>query len=172
MTNAGPRRHLLLVGGGHAHLHVLLSLAADPMPGAAVTLISPESYATYSGMMPGVLAGLYDLAAAQVDLRALCARAGVRFAEGLGFRPADEVLVALPDRVRGKELVVLVLRPPQQLEGDKSRHLMEVAVAVCPNLLEVLGPLLEDAEAVHGNVHRVLLLSGSKPWKGSCVPAS
>jgi selenide,water dikinase len=86
MTRAAPRRHLLLVGGGHAHLHVLLSLAADPLPGAAVTLISPESYATYSGMVPGALAGLYDLADAQVDLRALCARAGVRFVADQSMR--------------------------------------------------------------------------------------
>lgn len=79
MTRAAPRRRLLLVGGGHAHLHVLWSLAAEPVPAAAVTLVSPESDAIYSGMVPGALAGLYDLADAQIDLRALCSRADVRF---------------------------------------------------------------------------------------------
>jgi selenide,water dikinase len=76
---AGPRRRLVLVGGGHSHLHVLRMLAMEPLAGARATLVSPESYATYSGMVPGTLAGLYDLAQAQVDLRALAARAGVRF---------------------------------------------------------------------------------------------
>lgn len=73
------RRRLVLVGGGHSHLHVLRMLGEAPLEGARVTLISPQAYSTYSGMVPGFLAGLYDLSELQIDLRALCTRAGVRF---------------------------------------------------------------------------------------------
>ncbi len=93
--------HLIVVGGGHAHVHVLKSLAMRPEPGLRVTLVSPHSYATYSGMVPGVLAGQYRLDEAQMDVRALAARAGAAF---------------IPDRVvridpRGRRLE-LAARPP------------------------------------------------------------
>jgi selenide,water dikinase len=73
------RRHLIIAGGGHAHVHVLRSLAMRPEPGLRVTVISPSSYATYSGMVPGVLAGQYGLREAQIDVRALAARARAAF---------------------------------------------------------------------------------------------
>src|SRR5512134_370423 len=72
-------RHLVLVGGGHAHIQVLKSFAMRPEKGARLTLVSPETYATYSGMVPGVLSGQYKAAEAQIDLRSLAARAGAAF---------------------------------------------------------------------------------------------
>ena len=74
-----PRRHLVIVGGGHAHVHVLRSLSMRPEPGLRRIVVSPSSYATYSGMVPGVLAGQYQLQQAQIDVRALAARAGATF---------------------------------------------------------------------------------------------
>jgi len=50
MTEA--RRHLVIVGGGHAHVFVLKSLAMRPEPALRVTVVSPFPYATYSGMVP------------------------------------------------------------------------------------------------------------------------
>lgn len=76
---AGSRRHLVIVGGGHAHVAVLKSLALLPEPAAHVTVVSPGPYATYTGMVPGVLAGQYDPAEAQIDVEALAARANARF---------------------------------------------------------------------------------------------
>ena len=52
-------KRLLLLGGGHAHVHVLRDLAARPVPDAAVTLVSPYSRQLYSGMVPGLIAGHY-----------------------------------------------------------------------------------------------------------------
>jgi selenide,water dikinase len=72
-------RHLVLVGGGHAHIHVLKSLTMRPEKDVRLTLISPETYATYTGMVPGVLSGQYKAAEAQIDLRSLAARAGAAF---------------------------------------------------------------------------------------------
>jgi selenide,water dikinase len=79
VTAPRATRHLLLVGGGHAHVFVLKSLAMRPEPRLRLTMISPSSYATYSGMVPGVLAGQYTLREAQIDVRALAARAQAAF---------------------------------------------------------------------------------------------
>ena len=52
-------KHLVLVGGGHAHLTVLLNLPTYIQKGHKVTLIGPSPYHYYSGMGPGLLSGIY-----------------------------------------------------------------------------------------------------------------
>jgi len=49
----------VLVGGGHAHMTVLLNLQKYVARGHSVTLIGPSSYHYYSGMGPGLLSGIY-----------------------------------------------------------------------------------------------------------------
>jgi NADH dehydrogenase FAD-containing subunit len=53
------RKNLVLVGGGHAHLTVLLNLASYVQRGHRVTIIGPSPYHYYSGMGPGMLSGIY-----------------------------------------------------------------------------------------------------------------
>lgn len=74
-------RRLLLLGGGHAHVQVVRSFAADP-PAADVLLLSDTRLAPYSGMLPGLVAGHYRHEEAHIDLPALCAAARVRFVQG------------------------------------------------------------------------------------------
>jgi NADH dehydrogenase FAD-containing subunit len=52
-------KHLVLVGGGHAHLTVIRELAGIVRRGHRVTLVTPGAYQYYSGMGPGLLAGRY-----------------------------------------------------------------------------------------------------------------
>ncbi|MBY0465789.1 MAG: hypothetical protein K2W33_12690 [Burkholderiales bacterium] len=70
---------LLLLGAGHAHLQVLAQLAANRRSDLDVTLITPWSYQTYSGMTPGFVAGHYPLADCQIDLLPLLREAGARW---------------------------------------------------------------------------------------------
>ena len=74
-------RDLVLVGGGHTHILFLKKFAMNPIEGVRVTLVSPRGSATYSGMIPGYIAGHYDLDAVQINLRALCRFAGADFIE-------------------------------------------------------------------------------------------
>lgn len=71
-------RELLLVGGGHAHLGLLRSLAMRPIPGLRVTLVADELAPIYSGMVPGLIAGLYAPEECVVELPRLTLAAGVR----------------------------------------------------------------------------------------------
>jgi NADH dehydrogenase FAD-containing subunit len=52
-------KDLVLVGGGHDHLTVLLNVARYIERGHRVTVIMPSSYQYYSGMGPGMLSGIY-----------------------------------------------------------------------------------------------------------------
>ena len=74
-------KRLLLIGGGHAHVHVLAALAEAPFAGTVVTLISPYPRQIYSGMLPGWIAGHYDIDDCAIPLDRLAQRAGVRFVQ-------------------------------------------------------------------------------------------
>ena len=70
------KRRLLLVGGGHAHVMVLRRLATFVSKNLDVKLITPGPLHTYSGMVPGVIAGHYAVPEAQINLATLAARSG------------------------------------------------------------------------------------------------
>jgi selenide,water dikinase len=80
VTTKLPRR-LVLAGGGHAQVAVLHSLTMAPIPGSEITLVNPHRETFYSGMLPGVLAGLCPREEATIDVAALAARGRVRFLE-------------------------------------------------------------------------------------------
>ena len=52
-------KHLILVGGGHAHMTVMLNLKDFVERDHRVTLIGPSPHHYYSGMGPGMLSGIY-----------------------------------------------------------------------------------------------------------------
>ncbi len=89
------RQHLILAGGGHSHALLLRRWAMEGPPrGVLITLVSRTGTALYSGMVPGLIAGLFSRREASIDLRRLCDRAGVRFvrAEITGLDPAKREL--------------------------------------------------------------------------------
>ncbi|MEZ5626730.1 MAG: FAD-dependent oxidoreductase [Rhodocyclaceae bacterium] len=70
---------LVLLGGGHAHVHLLDALARAPLPDTEVTLVSPYPRQLYSGMLPGWIAGHYALDELAIALTPLAERAGIRW---------------------------------------------------------------------------------------------
>ena len=88
-------RDIVLIGAGHTNMHIVRMWKMAPIPDARLTLISPFSRATYSGMLPGTLAGLYKPEEMEIDL--------FRFAAPMGIRVIiDEVVSLDPDRRRVK----------------------------------------------------------------------
>ncbi|MEO8104276.1 MAG: FAD-dependent oxidoreductase [Betaproteobacteria bacterium] len=77
-------KKLVLLGGGHAHVHVLKALAETPLAGVEVTLISPYARQVYSGMLPGWVAGHYTIGQCVIPLPPLCRAAGATFIETAG----------------------------------------------------------------------------------------
>lgn len=69
------KKRLVLVGGGHAHIEVLRSLAEHPGD-FLTTLVTPYRRLLYSGMVPGLIAGHYGIAECAIDVEHLAARAG------------------------------------------------------------------------------------------------
>ena len=75
-------REVILVGGGHAHAIFLRKWAMHSIPGVQISLISPSPEATYTGMLPGFLAGHYSKEEIVIDLVKLCRFSGARFIMG------------------------------------------------------------------------------------------
>lgn len=81
---------IILVGGGHAHIEVIRRFGVQPIDHTRLTVVDPNSFPVYSGMVPGFVAGQYERHDLQIDLRALCDRAGVRFIEQAAVRIGDD----------------------------------------------------------------------------------
>jgi selenide,water dikinase len=73
-----PSRDIVLLGLGHTNAHVLRMWRMQPIPDARLTCVSNFPTVTYSGMLPGVLAGQYPPERMEIDLVRLCAAAGAR----------------------------------------------------------------------------------------------
>lgn len=78
-STSNTRRVLVLVGGGHAHIQVVLGLSKSVTSSTTCVLVSDSELAAYSGMLPAAVAGLVPEERAHVNLRQLAAHNGFRF---------------------------------------------------------------------------------------------
>jgi selenide,water dikinase len=74
------RTHLVLIGGGHAHVQLLHRWITAPPPRTRLTLVVDQPRAVYSGMVPGYAAGDYALHELEIDAARLARRAGAHVA--------------------------------------------------------------------------------------------
>lgn len=99
-------RHLVLIGGGHAHVHVLKQFGERPLD-AEVTLVGRDALTPYSGMIPGFVAGHYSFEECHIDLARLCARSGARLvhAEATGIDRAGRRVLLKDQPALGYDLL-------------------------------------------------------------------
>jgi selenide,water dikinase len=67
---------ILLIGGGHTHVVALRRLADMKPAGVDLHLVSPEPTTSYSGLLPGHIAGHWPRTALEIPLPPLCHTAG------------------------------------------------------------------------------------------------
>jgi len=79
-------KHLVLVGGGHAHLSVLAAAGDIVRRGHRVTLVSPAPFHYYSGMGPGLLGGTYRSRETRFHVARMALERGAAFVEDAVFR--------------------------------------------------------------------------------------
>ena len=65
-------KDLVLIGAGHTHCLFIKMWAMKQNPTVRITLINPDPVASYTGMLPALIAGKVSRAEAQVDLFMLC----------------------------------------------------------------------------------------------------
>lgn len=135
---------IVLVGGGHAHVHVLTAFGRAREPGVRVTLIARELATLYSGMLPGVVAGLYAREEAHIDLARLAAMTGTHLihAEAIGIdRAGKRVLLAGGEAMTYDVLTIDVGITP---EFGGIAGAAEHAIAVKP-----IGSFLDKLDALY-----------------------
>jgi NADH dehydrogenase FAD-containing subunit len=94
MTRESGAKRVLLVGAGHAHLHVIANAQRFVELGHSVTVLSPGPF-WYSGLATGMVGGTYCVADDQVDVAALARKHGARFVgdAAIGFDIAVKTVV-------------------------------------------------------------------------------
>lgn len=150
---------IVLVGGGHAHVHVLKALAAERA--ARVTLITRDLATPYSGMLPGVVAGLYAPDEAHIDLVRLAAKTGARLVHGeaVGLdRVNKRVLIAGGEPVP-YDVVSIDVGIAPALAGIAGAAEHAIAVKPIGSFLSKLDSLLERAKRPDGP-RRIVVIGG------------
>jgi len=184
-------KHLVLVGGGHAHLTCLKELRHFRDSGHSITLISPSPHHYYSGMGPGMLSGMYRPQEVRFNIKRMTEhRGGVFMADKvIRIEPGEHTLfLASGQKVRydlvsfntGSEVPVDSLMPsPEEnvfpvkpvinlldarrsiLESNREKALNLVVLGGGPAGLEVSANL---CRLIHGAERngRITLIAGRR----------
>ncbi len=132
-------RHLVLVGGGHAHMTVMVNLRNYIERGHQVTLIGPSAYHYYSGMGPGLLAGIYRPQEVRFHIKKMTEDRGAVFVQDTVVRidPDKKVLILKS----GDEIAydIISCNTGSGVPADEDRVLGDNIFAVKPieNLIKV-----------------------------------
>jgi NADH dehydrogenase FAD-containing subunit len=82
LLEAALKKHLVLAGGGHAHMMTLANLHQFIQRGHRVTVIQPSVHHYYSGMGPGMLGGTYRPEDIRFATKHVVEKKGGRFVSG------------------------------------------------------------------------------------------
>ena len=141
-------KRVVLLGGGHAHVHVLQSLARERLAGAECVLVTPFARQMYSGMVPGLVAGHYTVDQCAIPLRGLVQSAGVRLVEDAvqGLDAGARTLRLASGETMGYDL--LSLDTGSVMDRDRIPGAREHGLFVRPieHFVRLVDPLLALAQ--------------------------
>ena len=153
-------KHLVLVGGGHAHVPILHSLARVTDGGHRCTLVTPSPYHYYSGMGPGMLAGIYRAQEGRFNVQKLAEDRGATFIQDkvTGVNPERRVLALGCGEEVGYDVVSFNTGSETVMEGLGAEGDSTVyPVKPVENLLRGRRAILEGTR---GGDRRVLVVGG------------
>ena len=192
-------KHLVMLGAGLAHIHMLASMAARPLAGVQITLVAPYSRQLYSGMVAGFVAGHHTADDCSIALAPLLAHSDVswlqRSAVGLdanahrlhlddGSTLEFDLLSLNTERFQDRQKI------EQVMQGARKHalfaHPVETFATLWPQVLEfaldralrvaVIGGGSGGIELALAVAHRlkgasVTLLTGEAPVLANSAPA-
>ena len=153
---------LVLVGGGHAHVHVLKRFGMRPADGVRLTLVTRDVETPYSGMLPGYVAGRYSFAECHIDLVRLARFAGARLIhdEAVGLdRVARRVLCRAHPPIR-YDAVSLDIGSTPRLDDVPGAAEHTVSVKPIAEFAARWEALLERAQA-QGHIRLAIVGGGA-----------
>ena len=152
-------KHLVFVGGGHAHLTSLVNIGDYIKLGHRVSLISPVTHHYYSGMGPGLLSGIYRPEEARFHIKKLVEDRGASFVKGYVTRiNPDKRFLVLES---GEEVPYDIVSfntgsgvPLDEVNDDKNSV---YPVKPIVNLLKARKIILDK---IRGEIPRLLVVGG------------
>lgn len=139
-------KHLVLVGGGHAHMVTLANLHTFVERGHRVTVVQPSEHHYYSGMGPGMLGNTYAPEEIRFATRHVVEKQGGRFVLGRAERvlPEEKRLHLASGEILDYDLISFNAGsrvPRLEAEGMPESDLF--TVKPIERLLEARGRILE-----------------------------
>ena len=155
-------KNLVLVGGGHAHVHVLKSFGMRPMPGVRLTLVTRDVETPYSGMIPGHVAGHYSFEECHIDLHRLASFANARLVHGraIGIDRVARRLLLHDSAPLGYDILSLDIGSEPTREAPGSDRYVTPAKPIS-TLAGRWNALLERARAHRGPLHIAVVGGGA-----------
>lgn len=146
-TQTPVLKDIVLVGAGHAHVGVMRMFGMDPMPGVRLTLVTRQVHTPYSGMLPGMIAGLYDYDTAHIDTAPLSRFANARLyhSEVIGLDLAAKRVVC-----RNRPPVPYDVLSINIGSTPSARHILGVAEYAIP--VKPIDGFIERFEAARARV--------------------
>lgn len=184
-------KHLVLVGGGHAHMTVLANLEKFIEKDCKVFVIAPSTYHYYSGMGPGMMGGTYTPEQIRFATEAMVKRKGgefildrveriepqnkrlylssggnlvydvVSFNTG-SYVPQDCVADENEDIFSVKPIESLITAQKRILELSKERRITITIVGGGPSAVEMAGNIWRITDKPDLNPPSIKILAGNK----------
>ena len=179
------QKNLVLLGAGRAHLHVLHSLGQQRSGDMRITLIAPHPHHVVPAMLPGFMAGDYELEQCRVPLLPLIEASGADHlaAYPLALDPVNRRLQLSSGHTIGYDVLSINMEPlPDRSEIEASMpgarenalllHPLENFTQLWPQVvalaqeraihLVLLGPGLQGVELALAAAHRLTQPHGSR----------
>ncbi len=154
--------HLLLVGGGHAHVQVFRDFARAA-PACRITVLADEPSTLYSGMVPGFVAGQYGASELTLNVAQWAQRMDANFVQGrlVGLDPERKLVL----RAEGEPLPYdyCSLNIGSTVQGMEVPGVREFTLPTRPmkDFVAQVNPRLEAAHAsAEGRPLRIVIVGG------------